>query len=87
MNKKNKSLLVNVFVCFVALVILIGSLSLYRYFKKQHEQELTNFQASQQEKKKNSIENMDHIPRLKTVLDQKNLNYTQIDQYLKKCAI
>ncbi len=83
MNKKNKSLLVNVFVCFVALVILIGSLSLYRYFKKQHEQELTNFQASQQEKKKNSVENTDYIPRLKTVLDQKNLNYNQIDQYLK----
>lgn len=46
----------------VALVILIGSASIYRYFKRQHEQHLTEFITQQHAK--DGIKS-DKIPRLK----------------------
>lgn len=65
----------------VAFAVLIGSASVYRYLKREHDQHLTEYISNQHEKDGIKAEN---IPRLKTVVDQKNVAYTTVDQYLKK---
>lgn len=81
MKNRSRALLKKVMLGLVALVILIGSASIYRYFKRQHEQHLTEFITQQHAK--DGIKS-DKIPRLKTMVDQNNSTYATIDQYLNK---
>lgn len=81
MKNKSRALLKKVMIGLVAFAVLIGSASVYRYLKREHDQHLTEYISNQHEKDGVKAEN---IPRLKTVVDQKNVAYTSIDQYLKK---
>ncbi|AJC95185.1 serine hydrolase [Staphylococcus hyicus] len=81
MKNKSRALLKKVMIGLVAFAVLIGSASVYRYLKREHDQHLTEYISNQHKKDGIKAEN---IPRLKTVVDQKNVAYTSIDQYLKK---